>query len=153
MPFKRPVYERVVKEFSRLAGYALSCSFSNANGILPRNRMTDRPTARTSASPCSMAEAVLIGRRRDDGPIILRDSNGGCRRAASMPARTAKTVMRELWEETGASRTELLSETDWMTYEFPSLTDHPPTVSPNSAASGRDGSPCATPDATRRSIR
>ena len=72
---------------------------------------------------------VLIGRRfRDDGPEIILPGlewqmpQGGI--DADENPRDA--VMRELWEETGAVSAEHLSETDWMTYEFPPY-DGPPT--------------------------
>ena len=65
---------------------------------------------------------VLIGRRfKDDGPEIILPGlewqmpQGGI--DADENPRAA--VMRELWEETGAVSAEYLSETDWMTYEFP----------------------------------
>ena len=99
---------------------------------------------------------VLIGRRfRDDGPEIILPGlewqmpQGGI--DAHENPRDA--VMRELWEETGAVSAEHLGETDWMNYEFPPY-DGPPTIaSRNFAASGRNGSRCASPAATRRSIR
>ena len=75
------------------------------------------------------AGQVLIGRRfRDDGPEIILPGlewqmpQGGI--DADENPRDA--VMRELWEETGATSAEHLGETDWMTYEFPSY-DGPPS--------------------------
>ena len=65
---------------------------------------------------------VLIGRRfKDDGPEIILPGlewqmpQGGI--DANEDPREA--VMRELWEETGATSAEYLDETDWLTYEFP----------------------------------
>ena len=56
-----------------------------------------------------------------------------------------EAVMRELWEETGAVNADYLGETDWMTYEFPPY-DGPPSIGwQNSAASGKNGSRCASP--------
>lgn len=34
-------------------------------------------------------------------------------------------VMRELWEETGVTSADYLSETDWLTYEFPAFEGQP----------------------------
>ena len=62
-------------------------------------------------------------------------------------------VMRELWEETGVSSADYLGETDWLAYDFPPFTDRSRTGSRNSAASARNGSRCALPDMTTRSIR
>jgi putative (di)nucleoside polyphosphate hydrolase len=65
---------------------------------------------------------VLIGHRfRDDGPEIILPGlewqmpQGGI--DAEEDPRAA--VMRELWEETGVVSATYLSETDWLTYEFP----------------------------------
>src|ERR1700744_1357728 len=65
---------------------------------------------------------LLIGRRfKDDGPEIVLPGlewqmpQGGI--DADEDPREA--VMRELWEETGATNAEYLAETDWLTYEFP----------------------------------
>jgi putative (di)nucleoside polyphosphate hydrolase len=65
---------------------------------------------------------VLIGRRfRDDGPEIVLPGlewqmpQGGID-AGENPR---EAVMRELWEETGATNADYLDETDWLTYEFP----------------------------------
>jgi putative (di)nucleoside polyphosphate hydrolase len=65
---------------------------------------------------------VLIGRRfRDDGPEIVLPGlewqmpQGGID-AGENPR---EAVMRELWEETGATNAQYLDETDWLTYEFP----------------------------------
>ena len=72
---------------------------------------------------------VLIGRRfKDDGPEIVLPGlewqmpQGGI--DAEENSRDA--VMRELWEETGATSAEYLAETDGLTYEFPSY-DGPPS--------------------------
>jgi len=71
---------------------------------------------------------VLIGRRfRDDGPEIILPGlewqmpQGGI--DADEDPRGA--VMRELWEETGVTRADYLSETDWLTYEFPAFDGQP----------------------------
>ena len=68
------------------------------------------------------AGRVLIGRRfRDDGPEIILPGlewqmpQGGI--DANEDPRDA--VMRELWEEIGVTNAGYLSETDWLTYEFP----------------------------------
>jgi putative (di)nucleoside polyphosphate hydrolase len=65
---------------------------------------------------------VLIGRRfRDDGPEIILPGlewqmpQGGID-AGENPR---EAVMRELWEETGATSASYLGETDWLVYEFP----------------------------------
>jgi putative (di)nucleoside polyphosphate hydrolase len=75
------------------------------------------------------AGCVLIGRRfKDDGPEIILPGlewqmpQGGID-AGENPR---EAVMRELWEETGATGAEYLDETDWLTYEFPSF-DGPAT--------------------------
>ena len=93
------------------------------------------------------AGQVLIGRRfRDDGPEIILPGlewqmpQGGI--DAGENPRDA--VMRELWEETGVANADYLGETDWLTYEFPPF-DGPPRIGwQNSAASGRNGSRCAS---------
>jgi putative (di)nucleoside polyphosphate hydrolase len=71
---------------------------------------------------------VLIGRRfRDDGPEIILPGlewqmpQGGI--DAGENPRDA--VMRELWEETGVTNADYLSETDWLTYEFPPFAGPP----------------------------
>jgi putative (di)nucleoside polyphosphate hydrolase len=71
---------------------------------------------------------VLIGRRfKDDGPEIVLPGfewqlpQGGI--DANEDPRDA--VMRELWEETGVTNADYLSETDWLTYEFPPLVVSP----------------------------
>ena len=65
---------------------------------------------------------VLIGRRfRDDGPEVVLPGlewqmpQGGIDAGEDPHA----AVMRELWEETGATDADYLDETDWLTYEFP----------------------------------
>jgi putative (di)nucleoside polyphosphate hydrolase len=67
---------------------------------------------------------VLIGRRfRDDGPEIILPGlewqmpQGGIDGSEN----PREAVMRELWEETGVTHAEYLSETNWLTYEFPSF--------------------------------
>jgi putative (di)nucleoside polyphosphate hydrolase len=72
---------------------------------------------------------VLIGRRfRDDGPEIILPGlewqmpQGGIDGGEN----PRDAVMRELWEETGVASAHYLSETDWLTYEFPSY-DGPPS--------------------------
>jgi putative (di)nucleoside polyphosphate hydrolase len=74
------------------------------------------------------AGRVLIGRRfRDDGPEIILPGlewqmpQGGI--DADENPRDA--VMRELWEETGVTHADYLSETDWLTYEFPPFDREP----------------------------
>ena len=64
-----------------------------------------------------------------------------------------EAVMRELWEETGVTKADYLSETDWLTYEFPAFDGEPSHRLANSAASARNGSPSASPAPTMRSIR
>jgi len=68
------------------------------------------------------ARLVLIGHRfRDDGPEIILPGlewqmpQGGI--DADEDPRDA--VMRELWEETGITHADHLSESQWLTYEFP----------------------------------
>src|ERR1700685_1880841 len=68
------------------------------------------------------AGLVLIGRRfRDDGPEIILPGlewqmpQGGIDENEN----PREAVMRELWEETGATNADYLGETDWQTYEFP----------------------------------
>lgn len=65
---------------------------------------------------------VLIGRRfRDDGPEIVLPGlewqmpQGGIDEGEE----PATAVMRELWEETGVTKAEIVGETDWLTYDFP----------------------------------
>ena len=65
---------------------------------------------------------VLIGRRfRDDGPEIVQPGlewqmpQGGIDEGEE----PATAVMRELWEETGVTKAEIIGETDWVTYDFP----------------------------------
>jgi putative (di)nucleoside polyphosphate hydrolase len=67
---------------------------------------------------------VLIGRRfHDDGPEIILPGlewqmpQGGIN-ADEDPLRS---VMRELWEETGVAHADYLGETEWLTYEFPAF--------------------------------
>ena len=100
---------------------------------------------------------MLIGRRfRDDGPEIILPGlewqmpQGGI--DADEDPRDA--VMRELWEETGVSQRRLSrrNRLDELT-SFRPTTDRRRTASPNSAASGRNGSRCASPAATTRSTR
>ncbi|MBR0796506.1 RNA pyrophosphohydrolase [Bradyrhizobium jicamae] len=65
---------------------------------------------------------VLIGRRfKDDGPeIVLPGLEWQMPQGGIDPGEDPRqAVMRELWEETGAVSADYLSETDWMTYEFP----------------------------------
>jgi len=71
---------------------------------------------------------VLIGRRfRSDGPEIILPGlewqmpQGGIDEGEE--PRVA--VMRELWEETGVTRAEIIAETDWLVYDFPPY-DGPP---------------------------
>jgi putative (di)nucleoside polyphosphate hydrolase len=65
---------------------------------------------------------VLIGRRfRDDGPEIVLPGlewqmpQGGVDDGEDHRA----AAFRELWEETSVRSANYLSETDWLTYEFP----------------------------------
>ena len=60
-----------------------------------------------------------------------------------------EAVMRELWEETGVKSADYLGETDWLTYEFPPYSDRHRTGWRNFAASGKNGSRCVSPAATR----
>jgi len=62
-------------------------------------------------------------------------------------------VMRELWEETGVASANYLDETDWLTYEFPPFAGPSSHRLANSAASARNGSRCASPGPTMKSIR
>ena len=64
-----------------------------------------------------------------------------------------EAVMRELWEETGVVNADYLGETDWLSYEFPPFAGSRRTGSRNSAASARNGSRCASPEPTMKSIR
>src|SRR6202043_2095179 len=65
---------------------------------------------------------VLIGRRfRDDGPEIILPGLEWQMPQGGIDAHEnpREAVMRELWEETGVANAPSLSETDWLTYEFP----------------------------------
>jgi putative (di)nucleoside polyphosphate hydrolase len=65
---------------------------------------------------------VLIGRRfRDDGPEIILPGLEWQMPQGGIDAHEnpREAVMRELWEETGVVNAAYLSETDWLTYEFP----------------------------------
>src|ERR1700744_1207767 len=72
---------------------------------------------------------VLIGRRfKDDGPEIVLPGLEWQMPQGGIDAKEnpRDAVMRELWEETGATNAEYLAETDWLTYEFPAY-DGPPS--------------------------
>jgi putative (di)nucleoside polyphosphate hydrolase len=74
------------------------------------------------------AGQVLIGRRfRDDGPeIILPGLEWQMPQGGIDPNENPRdAVMRELWEETGIISADYLSETSWLTYDFPPY-DGPP---------------------------
>ena len=64
---------------------------------------------------------VFVARRADlpnaEGPPAA----GNCRKAASMPTKTRATaVLRELAEEIGTDRAEIIGEhPDWLTYDLP----------------------------------
>src|SRR3984957_9890742 len=65
---------------------------------------------------------VLIGRRfRSDGPEIILPGLEWQMPQGGIDAHEdpGEAVMRELWEETGVVNAAYLSETDWLTYEFP----------------------------------
>ena len=102
------------------------------------------------------AGRVLIGRRfRDDGPEIILPGlewqmpQGGI--DADENPRDA--VMRELWEETGATSAEPLGETDWMTYEFPAYDGPPSHRLAKFRGQRQNGSRCGSPAATMKSTR
>ena len=114
VPFKRPVYERVVKEFSKLAGdWRLSC----ARPRIKSERLLDDRCARckpyrpnVGVALFNAAGRVLIGRRfKDDGPEIILPGlewqmpQGGI----DADENPREAVMRELWEETGAMQRRL----------------------------------------------
>ena len=113
VPFKRPVYERVVKEFSSARG---RLDQIRRLGFALARRMTteiasDKPyRPNVGIALFNAAGQVLIGRRfRDDGPEIILPGlewqmpQGGI--DADENPRDA--VMRELWEETGVTNAEL----------------------------------------------
>ena len=143
IPFKRPVYERVVKEFSSLAGMIeIAC----------RPEKPYRPNV--GIALFNADGRLLIGRRfRDDGPEIILPGlewqmpQGGVDEGEDHRA----AAFRELWEETSVRSADYLGETDWLTYEFPPF-DGPRIGWQNSAASARNGSRCASPALRRRSI-
>ena len=100
---------------------------------------------------------VLIGRRfKDDGPEIILPGlewqmpQGGI----DADEDPRKAVMRELWEETGVVNADYLGEIrlDDVT-NFRLTTDRKRIAWRNSAASGKNGSRCASPAATTRSTR
>ena len=75
------------------------------------------------------AGKIFIGRRfKDDGPEIILPGlewqmpQGGI----DAEENPREAVMRELWEETGVKSAGYLSETDWLSYEFP-LYSGPPS--------------------------
>ena len=102
------------------------------------------------------AGRVLIGRRfRDDGPEIILPGlewqmpQGGI----DADENPREAVMRELWEETGVANADYLGETDWLLTSFRRSPAPHRTGSRNFAASGRNGSRCASPAPTTKSIR
>jgi putative (di)nucleoside polyphosphate hydrolase len=65
---------------------------------------------------------VLLARRfKDDGPEVIQKGfewqmpQGGIQEGES----PFSAALRELFEETGVTKTEYLGETEWMSYEFP----------------------------------
>ena len=120
--------------------------------------MSDKPyRPNVGIALFNAAGQVLIGRRfRDDGPEIILPGlewqmpQGGI--DADEDPRDA--VMRELWEETGVGQRRPSRRDRLDDLRVPALRRTARrTGSPNSAASARNGSRCASPDATTRSIR
>ena len=85
--------------------------------------MTDKPYRQNvGIALFNAAGRVLIGHRfKHDGPEYILPGfewqMPQCGIDADEDPR--KAVMRELWEETGVVSAEYLTETDWMSYEFP----------------------------------
>ena len=114
VPFKRQVYERVVKEFSRLADGPVPLPRQTLSSQC-RDRVVQRGRPRADRPP-------LQGRRAgNDFPAL----NGRCRRAASMPTKIRAKRQCANSRKRPAWNVEYLGETDWMTYEFPPY-DGPP---------------------------
>jgi putative (di)nucleoside polyphosphate hydrolase len=70
----------------------------------------------------NLSGKVLLARRiADDGPEIIQPGfewqmpQGGIQRGEKPLA----AALRELFEETGVTKADVLAETDWMTYDFP----------------------------------
>ena len=79
-------------------------------------------------------------------------TSGRCRKAASLRGEDERAAaLRELEEETGVTSVEVLAEAPgWLSYDLPDELSASRSRAAI-AASGRNGSPCASPGATARS--
>jgi putative (di)nucleoside polyphosphate hydrolase len=99
---------------------------------------------------------VLIGRRfRDDGPEIILPGLEWQMPQGGIDAQEnpREAVMRELWEETGVVSADYSAKPTGSLTSFRPMTGRHHIAWQNFAASGRNGSRCASPGATMKSIR
>ena len=145
VPFKRPVYERVVQEFA-----------SARRRVEYRRMANGKPYRPNVGSRCSTRPGGA-DRPPHQGTTALKSCcrawNGRCRRAASTRARIRAMPRCANCGKRPAAEAEYLGETDWLSYEFPSIDGARRTGWRRFAASARNGSRCDSPATTTRSIR